>query len=541
MELPGRYRNGPLHLPGQMLLMLDRISGFWPDEGRAGLGRVRAEKDVDAGEWFFKAHFFTDPVQPGSLGVEAMCQLLQWYLIETDAGAGLPEPRFEPLLSGRTVVWKYRGQVTPSNELVIIDLEVTEAGIDADGCPYAVADASLWVDGKRIYQVNGLGSRVLSASVVREEVLDVATEPWLADHCPTWTVPAVPATVIADRLAAAAAAHTGRSVAGLRQVHISRWLPVPARIRTTVQVAGDEATATLYGWRASRTAALSRFEPVATSQVLLGDPPGPRPAVPEPLPDAAPVPDPYKSGAMFHGPRLQYVTSAWLGATGASAVLDPARGAMPRGLLHPGLLDGALQACPCDRMWRWSADIPRDVIAYPYRIDRLDVYEPLPDEGTMYGEARFAGFEGAQPVAELYLVAGVRVRVAMRVVWALLPVGRMSGVDALLRRAFLQDRVAVPGVGLSTMDGEATWLDRQDVERWDWLPGTVAHAYGLPPGARGVDHLAEIAVRDHVASRCGVHPSRVLVDGTTAYPVDRPERVYYLTVQDPGRSGSGEL
>jgi 3-hydroxymyristoyl/3-hydroxydecanoyl-(acyl carrier protein) dehydratase len=37
-----------------------------------GLGWLRAEKDVDAGDWYFKAHFFQDPVQPGSLGVQAM-------------------------------------------------------------------------------------------------------------------------------------------------------------------------------------------------------------------------------------------------------------------------------------------------------------------------------------------------------------------------------------------------------------------------------------------------------------------------------------
>ena len=56
---------GALVLVTHDRLMLDRVTGFWPD---AGHGRLRAEKDVDPGEWFFKAHFFTDPVQPGSLG-----------------------------------------------------------------------------------------------------------------------------------------------------------------------------------------------------------------------------------------------------------------------------------------------------------------------------------------------------------------------------------------------------------------------------------------------------------------------------------------
>ncbi len=87
---PPRYCAGPASLAGPMLIMLDRVTGYWPDGGRAGLGWLRAEKDIDPGEWFFKAHFFQDPVQPGSLGVEAMCQLLQWYLIERGTAAGLP-------------------------------------------------------------------------------------------------------------------------------------------------------------------------------------------------------------------------------------------------------------------------------------------------------------------------------------------------------------------------------------------------------------------------------------------------------------------
>jgi 3-hydroxymyristoyl/3-hydroxydecanoyl-(acyl carrier protein) dehydratase len=150
---------GTVRLPGPMLLMIDRVTGYWPDGGQAGLGRVRASKTVDAGEWFFKAHFFQDPVQPGSLGIQAMCHLLQWYLIERGA-TGLPEPRFEPIMTGRPVTWKYRGQILPSAGSVIIELEVTSLGDDERG-RYATADGWLWVDGQRIYRVSDLGMRVV--------------------------------------------------------------------------------------------------------------------------------------------------------------------------------------------------------------------------------------------------------------------------------------------------------------------------------------------------------------------------------------------
>jgi 3-hydroxymyristoyl/3-hydroxydecanoyl-(acyl carrier protein) dehydratase len=157
---PPEFFAGTARLPGPMLLMLDRVTGYWPDAGRAGLGRLRACKDVDPGEWFFRAHFFQDPVMPGSLGVEAMCQLLQWYLIERGATAGLPSPRFEPIMTGQPVAWKYRGQVRPTDGQVTVELEITAAGADDHG-QYALADGWLWVDGLRIYQVTGLGMRVV--------------------------------------------------------------------------------------------------------------------------------------------------------------------------------------------------------------------------------------------------------------------------------------------------------------------------------------------------------------------------------------------
>ncbi|MCD6586719.1 MAG: hypothetical protein J7K96_13255, partial [Desulfobacteraceae bacterium] len=70
-DRPEKYCNAEPRLPKPMLLMIDRVTGFWPEDGKKGLGRLRAEKTVDMSEWFFKAHFFHDPVQPGSLGVEA--------------------------------------------------------------------------------------------------------------------------------------------------------------------------------------------------------------------------------------------------------------------------------------------------------------------------------------------------------------------------------------------------------------------------------------------------------------------------------------
>ncbi len=157
------FGQGALELAGPMLRMIDRIEGIWPEAGAAGLGQLRAVKDVDPGEWFFKAHFFQDPVQPGSLGLEAMLQSLQAFLLDQGAGAGMRSPRFESIAIDLPHQWKYRGQVLPHHRQVHTTLEVTERGHDARGV-YAKARASLWVDGQRIYEASDLGVRIVESS-----------------------------------------------------------------------------------------------------------------------------------------------------------------------------------------------------------------------------------------------------------------------------------------------------------------------------------------------------------------------------------------
>lgn len=154
----------PLKLADGMLRMIDRIEGYWPEGGKAGLGAARAVKDIDPGEWFFKAHFFQDPVQPGSLGLEAMVQTLAYVMLQQGMAAGIEAPRFETIATGFPHRWKYRGQVLPKHRTVQTTLEIIERGRDERG-PYALAEASLWVDGQRIYEASGLGLRIVSARV----------------------------------------------------------------------------------------------------------------------------------------------------------------------------------------------------------------------------------------------------------------------------------------------------------------------------------------------------------------------------------------
>jgi hypothetical protein len=63
-------------------------------------------------------------------------------------------------MTGQPLTWKYRGQVRPTDGQLTVELEITAAGQDARG-EYALADGWLWVDGRRIYHVTGLGARVI--------------------------------------------------------------------------------------------------------------------------------------------------------------------------------------------------------------------------------------------------------------------------------------------------------------------------------------------------------------------------------------------
>ncbi|SMF64143.1 beta-ketoacyl synthase N-terminal-like domain-containing protein [Pseudobacteriovorax antillogorgiicola] len=131
------------------LLMIDRVTRLDPHGGAEGRGYIRAEKDVAPSDWFFKSHFFQDPVQPGSLGVEAMIQLMQVYMAQTFAKG--EEVFFEPVSSGEEIEWHYRGQVAPHIKQMTVDFELTEVNESA-AQTVMTGIGRLWVEGKKIYE-----------------------------------------------------------------------------------------------------------------------------------------------------------------------------------------------------------------------------------------------------------------------------------------------------------------------------------------------------------------------------------------------------
>jgi len=135
--------------PEKQLCMIDRIELFVSDGGPHGLGYIRGSKDVDPEEWFFKAHFFEDPVTPGSLGLESFIQLVKYAAVER---WGWQEGDvISAVALQRTHRWLYRGQVVPTNSRVTVSAWIT--AVDEQE-RIMTADGFLAVDGKLIYQMN---------------------------------------------------------------------------------------------------------------------------------------------------------------------------------------------------------------------------------------------------------------------------------------------------------------------------------------------------------------------------------------------------
>ncbi|MGE3180058.1 MAG: beta-ketoacyl synthase N-terminal-like domain-containing protein [Phycisphaerae bacterium] len=139
-----------LTLPARDWLMLDQIECFDPTGGPDGLGYIRGTKAVDPNEWFFKAHFYQDPVIPGSLGLESCLQLLKYAAIQKWGESFSATHRFAPLLKS-SHTWVYRGQVIPRNKRVTVEAAITK--IIGDNEPTIIADGFLSVDGIYIYEM----------------------------------------------------------------------------------------------------------------------------------------------------------------------------------------------------------------------------------------------------------------------------------------------------------------------------------------------------------------------------------------------------
>ena len=138
---------GNARLPLPPMLMFDRITEINNNKGSFKKGSMQAELDIKQDLWFFDCHFKEDPVMPGCLGLDAMWQLVGFYL----GWIGNPG-------RGRALgVWtvKFTGEVLQNIKLVKYDIEMKKI-MSPGGTTVGLANGTVLADGKKIYSAENL-------------------------------------------------------------------------------------------------------------------------------------------------------------------------------------------------------------------------------------------------------------------------------------------------------------------------------------------------------------------------------------------------
>lgn len=137
---------GNARLPLPPMLMVDRITRISKEGGEYGKGEVIAEFDIHPDLWFFKCHFESDPVMPGCLGLDAMWQLVGFYL----GWCGLPG-KGRALSVGQV---KFTGQVLETAKKVTYNISIKR--VVARRLTLGIADGTMSVDGELAYEAKDM-------------------------------------------------------------------------------------------------------------------------------------------------------------------------------------------------------------------------------------------------------------------------------------------------------------------------------------------------------------------------------------------------
>ncbi len=140
------FGDGNAQLPLPPMLMFDRITEINDDGGEYDKGLIRAELDVNPDLWFFECHFRNDPVMPGCLGLDAMWQLIGFFL-----GWGGSPGKGRALGVGEV---KFTGQVTP--DVKKVEYIINMKRVIRRRLVLGMGDAVMLADGKIIYKATDL-------------------------------------------------------------------------------------------------------------------------------------------------------------------------------------------------------------------------------------------------------------------------------------------------------------------------------------------------------------------------------------------------
>ena len=138
---------GNAKLPSPPMLMFDRITNIQEAKGKFNKGLIEAELDIKGEMWFFNCHFKEDPVMPGCLGLDAMWQLVGFFLGWTG------EPGKGRALGVNSV--KFTGEVLKSAKIATYQVNMKRI-LKKESAVVGLADGTLCVDNKTIYEAENL-------------------------------------------------------------------------------------------------------------------------------------------------------------------------------------------------------------------------------------------------------------------------------------------------------------------------------------------------------------------------------------------------
>jgi len=141
------FGSGNAKLPSPPMLMFDRIINIQNNKGSYSKGLIQAELDIKEKMWFFDCHFKEDPVMPGCLGLDAMWQLVGFYL------GWVGEPGKGRALGVNNV--KFTGEVLKNVKIAKYQVNMKRI-LKKEGAVVGLADGILFSDNKPIYEAENL-------------------------------------------------------------------------------------------------------------------------------------------------------------------------------------------------------------------------------------------------------------------------------------------------------------------------------------------------------------------------------------------------
>ena len=361
--------------------------------------------------------------------------------------------------------------------------------------------------------------------------ISLKDEPWIADHCPTYTIPTLPLTYELDSMIdAVLSKFPDKKAILVDKLETKKWMAFHGSClhgRTIVRKCCDDMFKVSLEILEEKDNH-RKYINTAACFITIGDEyPAPEGDVSFTVSNTVDMESPYKDGIVFHGPSLQLMREWKLGKDGACCLVDAESRGVPYGRVNPGALDAALHAIPHDNMQVWDPKIRDNMISYPVKIEQFRLFRDVPARGGLEVSLKLESIFSQRLSHVRFVISREGSPVcSFRLSEVILPKGSLISAPPLERRDFLLHRRFIPGLTISRFDGEGSGLDYSDVAESNFLKGSVEHVFRVEGT---VEEMTEkIAVKEYAAAKLLLHPSDIVFDGSGRKCANTPLNEFLL-------------